>query len=138
MKKNALHTLIFAFVGVIFFISCYKEKHFPIDRPIDNSQYFINNREYFWAQSWQRSANGYEMILQTQMLTDSVINRGIKVGVAVYSERSRFEILPVTINDPSWLTDTIQLSFTVTPGKLKVLSKTSVNITWPSDVFIQF
>ena len=115
-----------------------KQDYLPIDRPIDNSQYFINNREYFWGESWQRRPSGYEMTLQTQMLTDSVINKGIGVGVRIYSERGRFETLPVTIDDPSWLTDTIQLSCTVTPGKLKVFAKTSVNITWPSDVYIQF
>ena len=138
MKKNALHTLIVAFVGVSFIISCKKEEHLAIDRPIDNSQYFINNREYFWAQSWQRSPNGYEMTLQTQMLTDSVINKGIKVGVAIYSEMSRFEPLPVTIDYSTRPGDTVQLTYTVMPGKLKVLAKTPATITWASDVFIQF
>ena len=123
---------------VLVNFSCKKEKYSPLNRPIDNSNYYLENREYFWGQSWQRIPNGYEMTLQTQMLTDSVINRGIEVGVRIYSERSRFETLPVAIDDPSWLTNTIQLSCAVTPGRLKGFAKTSVNITWPSDVFIQY
>jgi hypothetical protein len=128
-------TILLILVLVNF--SCKKERYLPLNRPIDNSNYYLENREYFWGQSWQRMPNGYAMTLQTQMLTDSVINRGIGVGVANYSELSRFEILPFTIDDPL-LPDTIQLSYTVTPGRLEVFAKTSVNITWLSDVFIQY
>ena len=96
-----------------------------------------SNREYFWDQSWQKTSTGYEMKLQTQRLTDSVINQGIQVSLAIYSEMTVFEILPSMINDPS-LPDTINLSYTATPGELKVFAKTTVNITWQSDVSIVY
>lgn len=115
-----------------------KVNYFLIERPAENSQFLINNREYFWAESRQRTANSLEMVLQTQQLTDSIINKGLKVGVAIYADSSRFETLPVTLDDPSWLGDTIQISYTVLPGKLNVFAKTSLNLSWRSDVFIQY
>lgn len=96
------------------------------------------DREYFWGLSWQKTSNGYEMKIQTPRLTDSAINNGIKVGVAIYSDWSVFDVLPFTINDPSWLRDTINLSYIATPGKLQVFATTSVDITWASDVSILF
>lgn len=71
-------------------------------------------------------------------MTDSAINKGISVGLAIYSDWSVFETLPFTIDDPTWLRDTINLSYTVTPGKLQIFAKTTDDITWASDVFIQY
>ena len=71
------------------------------------------------------------------MLTDSAINRGIDVGVAVYSDWDPFEKLPFNYYDYD-KKDTIHLSYDVRAGQLQVIAKASFKITYPSDVYIEY
>jgi hypothetical protein len=132
---NLAGCLIIIFT-VVF--SCSKKGSPLIDRPTVSPSPFEANREYYWGNAWQKTIMGYEMIIPSSRLTDSVINKGIRVGLAIYSSWSVFQTLPVTLYDPVSLPDTINLSYTAIPGDLKVVAKTAVNITWPSDVFIQY
>jgi hypothetical protein len=118
-------------------VSCSKKENSPAGTPTINLPPFQVNREYYWANAWQKTATGYEMIIEPLRLTDSAINKGIRVHVAIESEMDPFERLPITLNY-AYYPDTINLSYTAVPGKLTVIAKTSVNITWPSDVFIQY
>jgi hypothetical protein len=137
MKKFFFGLFLLVFAGSAILLSCKKE-NLTITDHISDPPPFVPDRDYFWGQPWQKTSTGYEMKLQASRLTDSAINKGIRVGLAIYSDWSNFETLPFTINDPSWLRDTINLSYTVTPGKLQIFAKTTVDITWSSDVFIQY
>jgi len=118
--------------------SCSKSTSLPKpDRATEPLPPFMLNREYFWRHPWQKTSTGYEMILRASALTDSAINKGIKVHVAIESEMMPFERLPVTLNY-AFFPDTINLSYTAMPGQLQIFAKTSVNIHWLSDVFIQY
>ena len=137
--KSQIHLLSSLIAVLIITSSCSKSKSLPTpDRHVAPQWPFMVNRDYFWGEGWQKTATGYEMKLPTQRLTDSAINKGIRVGLAIFSDWSGFETLPFTIDDPSYYADTINLSYTAIPGNLTVVAKTSVNITWASDVFIQY
>ena len=98
----------------------------------------MDNKEYFWKYSWQKdSVNSYQMIVNTWRLTDSAINRGVKVYVAIYTDWSPFERVPQTLHDV-FLPDTVNLTYGVTAGHLKVFAKAPFEITWPSDIMIEY
>lgn len=140
MKPQSYIAYLAALFTII--ISCNKdigERTNPIQGPSPQTiVYAVDNKEYFWNQPWQKTSTGYEIKIQTTSLTDSAINKGISVGLAIYSDWSVFETLPFTIDDPTWLRDTINISYTVTPGKLQIFAETTDDITWASDVFIQY
>ena len=121
----------------LFIISCSKQEIHPIDRPVFLPSPFELKMEYVWAQPWQKTSTGQQMAIQSLRLTDSAIRKGITVSVAFESEMSVFEKLPTIINYP-WLSDTVDLSYTIVPGKLTILAKTSFDIAWPSDVMIYY
>lgn len=97
----------------------------------------MGNKEYFWGYAWQKDSAIYEMKVDTWRLTDSAINRGIKVYAAIYTDWSSFDQLPLTLTDV-FLPDTVNLSYTVTAGHLKVFAKAPFDITWQSDVMIDY
>lgn len=98
----------------------------------------VDNKEYFWKYSWQKdSVNSYQMIVNTWRLTDSAINRGVRVYVAIYTDWSPFERVPQTLHDV-FLPDTINLTYKVTAGHLNVFAKAPFQIEWPSDIMIEY
>lgn len=136
--KSQIHLPGFLFALLIITFSCSKSKSLPMpDRPIEPLPGYMVNREYFWRHYWQKTATGYEMILRSSALTDSAINKGIKVHVAIESEMMPFERLPVTLNYSGY-PDTISLSYTPVPGRLNIFAKTSMTLVGPADVFIQY
>ena len=124
-------------IAFLVIISCSKQEIHPADRPLYLQPAFELKKEYFWAQSWQKISTGHEMSFLSSRLTDSAISKGINISVAIESEMTPFERLPTTINYP-WLRDSIVLSYTIVQGKLTILAKTSIDIMWPSDVFIYY
>lgn len=98
----------------------------------------MGNKEYFWKYSWQKDvANSYEMKVNTWRLTDSTINRGVKVYVAIYTDWSPFERVPQTLHDV-FLPDTVNLSYKVTQGLLTIFAKSPFEINWSSDAMIEY
>jgi len=97
----------------------------------------IDNKEYFWGYSWQKISGGYEMKLNSLSLTDAAINRGISVHLAIYTDWSMFNQLPLTLRD-QFLPDTINLSYTAMRGQLQVFAKAPFDLVWASDVFIEY
>lgn len=130
--------LVSFLIALLITFSCSKNKGLPInDRPIEPLPPYMVNREYFWGQGWQKTVTGYEMKLSTQRLTDSSINKGIRVHVTIDSEMIPFEPLPVTLNYAGY-PDTINLSYTAAPGRLHIFARTSMIFRGPADVFIQY
>jgi hypothetical protein len=95
------------------------------------------DREYFWVQRWDSTSRGYEIHLNIARLTQTEINRGIDVGVAVYSDWDPFVKIPFDYYDYGQK-DTIHLSYNAIPGQLQVIAKASFKIEYPSDVFIEY
>lgn len=134
--KSQIHLLSFLTALLIITSSCSKNESLPLtDRPVEPLPTYMVNREYFWRHYWQKTSTGYEMILHASALTDSAINKGIKVHVAIDSEMMPFEQLPATLY---YYPDTINLSYTAVPGKLNIFAKTSMTLVGPADVFIQY
>ena len=129
--------LSFLVVLIIIFVSCKKEKESITYPPAPPQVPVSVNREYFWGIPWQKDSSGYVMNLDLGRLTDTAINRGVKVYVAIYSDWSFFYQLPQTLSDP-FLTDTINLTFNLIPGHVQVFAKTPVEIKWPSDISILY
>ena len=128
----------FLVVLIMIFASCHKEKANTTGGPVQPPQVpVISNREYFYNIPWHRDSSSYEMELDLQRLTDTAIRRGVKVYVAIYTDWSFFYQLPQTLNDP-FITDTINLTYTLMPGQLKVFAKTPVNLNWPSDISLEY
>jgi hypothetical protein len=97
-----------------------------------------HNQEYFWMRGWTKlSGNKYKSIINTSRLTDTVLNRGISVWVAVYSDWDPFEQLPFTSNN-SFLADTIRFSYTAIPGRVEIIAETALILDWPSDFLIKY
>lgn len=137
--KTQHKLLTYLAITCITILSCTKNHSAPMtDRRIDPLPPYLVARDYFWGEPWQKPPTGYEIKLQSKHLTDSAIRKGIRVGVAIFSDGSNFETLPFTINDPSYFRDTINLTYSALPGQLQVFAKTTVTITWPSDIFIQY
>jgi uncharacterized protein (UPF0305 family) len=80
---------------------------------------------------------GHEIHLDTWKLTDSTINKGINVYVAIWTEMTTFERIPLIFYD-FLQKDTIHLSYTAIPGQLQVIAEAPFEITYLSDVFIEY
>jgi len=107
----------------------------PASKP---SGILVGNKEYFWKKSWDTSAVGYKIILETWRLTPEAINRGIDVYVALSTEMSPFDKIPRSILDP-FFTDTVHLSFDVMPEKLQLIARSTVDMTKAeSDMYIEY
>lgn len=126
------------FVLIMIFASCHKEKGVIMDPPVQPPQVsMIGDREYFYGIPWNKDSSGYEMNLDAWRLTGAAINKGIKIYVAIYTDWSSFFPLPMTLSDP-FLTDTINLTYTLVPGHVKVFAKTPADINWASDISIEY
>ena len=124
-------------ITLLLIVSCSKPEIHPIDRPVFPPSPFDLKSEYFRAQAWQKISTGYQMSIQSSRLTDSAINKGIKVSVALYSDWSTFYLIPSTIYDQD-LPDTVNISYSVIQGQLKLISVAPFDITWKSDVLIEY
>lgn len=122
-------------VTLLFIVSCSKPEIHPIDRPVFPP--FDLKSEYFRAQAWQKISTGYQMSIQSSRLTDSAMNKGVKVSVALYSDWSTFYLIPSTLYDQD-LPDTVTISYSVIPGQLKLIALAPFDITWKSDVLIEY
>jgi hypothetical protein len=137
MRKQ-FYTVIL-FIGTTLLIcSCSKEPTpVSIDRPNIPPPPPVPVKEYFWEKAWQKTGNDFEIKLQSPALTDSAINKGIKVQVAIYTDWSLFNDIPLTLTEIG-LPDTVNLSYSVQPGNLRIVAKAPFEITWPSDVVIVY
>jgi len=123
---------------IIAFVACSKEKAIITDRPAQPPQVSpIDDREYYYGISWKKDSSGYEMNLGLGRLTDTTISRGVTVYVAMYTDWSPFYRLPLTLSE-TFLPDTVNLTYTLTSGNLKVFAKTPLNINWPSDISVAY
>jgi hypothetical protein len=93
--------------------------------------------EIFWAVPWNKTATGYEIVLNSKRLTQAAINKGVDVSVALWTEMTPFMQIPTTTYDLVQK-DTINLSFAVKPDTLRVLAKAPFDITYESDVLIHY
>jgi hypothetical protein len=127
-----------ALIIIISFVACHKEKASIADRRGQPPQVSpIDDREYYYGILWKKDSSGYEMNLDLGRLTDTTIRRGVTVYVAIYSDWSPFYRLPLTLSDP-FLSDTVNFTYTLTPGHVKVFAKTPLNIDWPSDISVAY
>lgn len=94
-------------------------------------------REYFWSQQWSPTSRGDELNIRIPGLVDSVINKGINIGLAVYSDWDIFQVLPFDYYDEN-KRDTVRFMYEVIPGQLTIIAKAAFKMTYPSDVFIQY
>jgi len=140
MKVNI--TVNILILSVLIISSCSKDVELktnpnPNPTPSFPSGIINGNKEYFWGRLWQQTSDGQEIFVETWRLTDSAINNGITIYAAIYNDWSSFHPLPLTLNEPG-LTDTVNLSYTIIPGKVKVIAKAPFPITWLSDVMIEY
>jgi hypothetical protein len=130
-------------VGLMITIaSCFKDGEGISNPPSSNSsqtssELIIGNREFFYGIPWQKDSSGFKMELDTRRLTDTVIKKGVNVSLAINTDWSSFRQLPLTLNDP-FSTEVIDLTYLLMPGRLKIFAKTSLDITWASDVIIEY
>ena len=139
MQINVFSCLLFLSLTALF---CRKEKDArPYSPPSTGlpppSGYVVDNKEYFWAVVWHKTTRGYETDLDTGRLTDSTINRGVNVSVAMWTEMTTFQQVPSIFYD-FVRNDSIHLSYTVAPGKLQVLAETPLGVDYQSDVLIEY
>ena len=122
----------------IIVLSCSKDDHVkstpppPILNPPPKDK-----KEYFWGQTWDTTSRGYVININTARLTQAEINKGINVGIAVYSDWDPFVTMPFNYYYDGQ-TDTIRLSYIAVPGQLQIIAKTSLEIKYPSDVLIEY
>ena len=127
-----------ALIIIIVFVACHREKASIPDRPAQPPQAApIDDREYYYGIPWKKDSTGYEMNLDLGRLTDTTISRGVTVYVAMYTDWSPFYRLPLTNSDFE-LPDSVNLTYSLTPGHVKVFAKTPVNINWPSDISVAY
>ena len=123
---------------IIAVVACSKGKAIITDRPAQPPQVSpIDDREYYYGIPWKKDSSGYEMNLGLGRLTDTTISRGVTVYVAMYTDWSPFYRLPLTLSE-TFLPDTVNLTYTLTSGNLKVFAKTPLNINWPSDISVAY
>src|SRR5258705_9835462 len=92
-----------SFLMALIFFACTKHRDPIIAQPYTGPvSPLIASKEYFWRYTWQKDfANGYEIMnVDSWRLTDSAINKGIKIYVAIETEWSRFERISQTLYDP--------------------------------------
>lgn len=122
---------------LLFVVSCSKEEVGTVaNRPVvvQPPPALRVDEEYFWAQDWQKTTRGQEIIVTSSRLTQAAIDKGIDVSVAIYTEMTLFTWLPTIIT----MTDKIELLYTVEPGKLYVIARTSTPLNFQSDVCIRY
>lgn len=125
------------FMLLLFVVSCSKEEVGTVaNRPVvvQPPPALRVDEEYFWAQDWQKTTRGQEIIVTSSRLTQAAIDKGIDVSVAIYTEMTLFTWLPTIIT----MTDKIELLYTVEPGKLYVIARTSTPLNFQSDVCIRY
>ena len=109
----------------------------PSVPPQTSSGFIIGNKEFFYSIPWKKDSSGFKMELDTRRLTDTVINKGVNVSLAINTDWSPFRQLPLTLNDP-FLADTINRTYSLMPGQVKIFAKTPLDIKWASDVIIEY
>lgn len=122
---------------LLFVVSCSKEEVGTVaNRPVvvQPPAALRVDEEYFWAQDWQKTTRGQEIIVTSSRLTQAAIDKGIDVSVAIYTEMTLFTWLPTIIT----VTDKIELLYTVEPGKLYVIARTPTPLNFQSDVCIRY
>lgn len=137
-----MHRPLLSFLLVFFIslIACHKpvEDRGVSSNPSPSGNPFVApEREYHWGLYWSQTSRGNEIHLNSPRLSDSVIRRGVAIGLAVYSDWDLFGIIPFDYYDTN-KNDTIHLSYDVTPGQLRIIAKTPFAISYPSDVYIQY
>jgi len=93
-------------------------------------------QEIFWGKKWQKITGGYEIKVQSTSLTDSVINKGISVFVALITDWTPFYQVPSTMSDIS-LPDTVNVTYTATRGQLQLFAKAPFEMNFESDVMFR-
>jgi hypothetical protein len=132
---RALISLLFLLL--LLSVSCSKEDVRTVaNRPVvvQTPAGLRFDEEYFWAQDWQKTARGQELIVTSGRLTQAAIDKGVDVSVAIHTEMTLFTWLPTIIT----LTDNIELLYKVEPGKLYVIARTSTLLNFQSDVCIRY
>jgi hypothetical protein len=140
MKKYFLVLQILSASTAFHFTSCKKPGYGTISGasdPLPPPSYSDLNREYYWGRQWRKDSNDYEIKIEASRLTDSALNKGIKVYVAIYSDWSFFEQMPLTLNDAD-LPDTANLSFNAMPGSLQIIARAPFVLNWSSDILIEY
>lgn len=129
MKKNISILLLLALIiGTCTFTACHKpEIQQPNNPPVVGTLPKVTKE--FFAQPWQRSANGFEILYKSTRITQEQIGSGFDVTVAVIGAGEGPWIkLPAIYADAN-ITDTVRLSFQVAPGELKISAQTNFNLT---------
>ena len=97
-----------------------------------------SNQDHFWGQRWDTTSRGYEIHLNAPRLTQDQIIRGINVGIAILTvDDSPWVRIPLSYYEV-FLPDTVHLSYEALPGMLNVIARTSFEITFRSDVYIEY
>lgn len=137
MQLPYLSSLLVLIISIAF-VACSKEKARPAGWPVLPPQVLpVDDREYYYGVAWTKDSSGYEIDLGLARLTDTMISRGVTVYVAMYSDWSPFYSLPLTVSEV-FLPDTVNLTYTLTSGNLKVVARTPLNINWPSDISVKY
>ncbi len=95
------------------------------------------SREYYWGLGWEKTNRGYEIQLKSNRLTQEAITKGIFPAVAIHTEMTTFDVIPLTFYDLI-KKDSVHLSYSVSPGKLQVIANAPFEIYYVSDVYIQY
>ncbi len=123
---------------MIIIASCFKDGEGMTPDPSQTqSEIIIDKKEFFYGIPWQKDSSGFKMELDSWRLTDTVINKRVSVSLAIYTDWSSFCPIPFTLSGPD-LTDTINLTYSLIPGQLKIFAKTPLDINWASDVMIEY
>ena len=144
-KKGIIIMLLASFL----FASCTKEEKLPpytvitssplpvSPIPTHSGPFVHGNRDYFWALPWHKTPRGYEIHLNTTRLTNDQINKGISVSVAIWTEMTVFDAIPLTFYEHTQK-DSVSLSYSAKSGQLEIIAKATFEIKYVSDVFIEY
>ena len=140
--KLQLQFLSYLVVLLITIASCSKDKEvrtYPPASVVSSppSGFIVGNKEYFWARPWHKTSRGYEIHLDTWKLTDSTINKGINLYVAIWTEMTTFDSIPLTFYEYTQ-SDSVHLSYTAIRGQLQVIAEAPFEVRYVSDVFIEY
>lgn len=132
-------------IAVLFVVinSCHKydevraDWNIPIGNPAPGTPASSVHRDYYWGLTWQQTARGYEIAIDSWKITDSAINRGINVHLAIFTEMTTFQKLPLSFYDQV-RRDSVHLSYTATRGQILVLARATFNLNYASDVMIEY
>jgi len=142
--KTDLKLLACVLALIVTVVACRKDKepqrYYPVSppqAPPQPSGFIVGNKEYFWGEAWHKTSAGYKINLNTWKLTDSTISKGINVSVAMWTEMTIFERIPMTFYD-FVNKDSVHLSFTAKPGQLRVTAQAPFELNYESDVLIEY